>query len=375
MNVQIILAEVLDGLAQIPDDSVHCVFTSPPYWGLRDYGVEGQLGLEPSLGEHLDVMVQVFAEVRRVLRKDGTCWINYGDCYATTPNGRSNAATKTAGGDDRTFRDKPFSTVGRIGSDGSGAILKPKDLCMVANRLAIALHEDGWYVRDEIIWHKTNPMPSSVKDRCTPSHEKLWLLSKSPKYHFDATAVREPSVVADWDNGTRVYGGKNKHGANLKQQRTTGRVAEKRPAGWAVDGPHTAIAHNQGERKPMKTTRGTPPGTERHQTGIDQVGRGEGRHPRNVWSIATKPYPDAHFATFPPELVRRGILAGCPPGGTVLDPFAGTGTTGAVAMELGRKAILIEINPEYGELIEKRLGRTQPGFDFSSPKQIREAAE
>ena len=160
MTVRILIGDVRAMLATLPDESVHCVVTSPPYWGLRDYGIAGQLGLEPTLGEHLEAMVAVFRDVRRVLRKDGTCWVNYGDCYATSPNGRSAAATKATGNDDRTFRDKPFSTIGPVYDQHystprghfAGGYLKPKDLCMIPNRLAIALQDDGWWVRSEIIW-------------------------------------------------------------------------------------------------------------------------------------------------------------------------------------------------------------------------------
>ncbi|MEO0699611.1 MAG: DNA methyltransferase, partial [Pseudomonadota bacterium] len=167
MSVQILIGDVFDQLATLPEEHFDCVVTSPPYWGLRDYGVEGQIGMEPTLDEHLAVMVAVFDALRRVMKSEATLWLNYGDCYATTPNGRSAAASKEAGTDDRTFRDKPFSTV--------GGTLKPKDLCMVPNRLAIALQDAGWWVRSEIIWAKPNPMPdSSGRYRPSTSHEKIW---------------------------------------------------------------------------------------------------------------------------------------------------------------------------------------------------------
>ena len=355
----------------------------------------GQIGLEPTLAEHLDVMVRVFREVRRVLRSDGTCWINYGDCYATAPNGRSAAATKAAGKDDRTFRDKPFSTVGPIydpngGAKGggdrgenkgnatppsgrvcAGGYLKPKDLCMLPNRLAIALQDDGWWVRSEIIWHKPNPMPESIKDRPAVSHEKVWLLTKSARYFYDAEAVRTERAGDEDANGFR--GGSYTGGAPGKRTATGNyRV----PAGWATgDAPHTAIDHNTGERKDKqsggstgrpgeKTPRGSTPRHDGHieHTKLDATPRGQGANLRNVWTIATKPFPDAHFATFPPDLVVPCIKAGCPEGGTVLDPFGGAGTTGLVADRLGRDAVLIELNPDYAAIAARRIEGEQGLF-------------
>ena len=429
MKLDILEGDCLAVLPTLAADSVQCCVTSPPYWGLRDYGVSGQLGMEPTYQEHIAALVAVFREVRRVLRSDGTLWLNYGDCYATAPNGRSAADTKAAGNDDRTFRDKPFSTVG-----GS---LKPKDLAMLPARVAIALQEDGWWVRSEIIWAKPNPMPESCTDRPTSSHEKIYLLTKRAKYFYDAEAVREIEAVPDWDNGTRVFGGKNKHGANAKHgDRTTGRLATARvkvPGGWdRGDGAHGTI-HREGR-------------TEAEYQDVDVKG---GRNLRNVWTIATSPFPEAHFATFPPELaercikagtsergccptcgapwrrvvergepdaewqrrcgadasgaydgqstkghdsagvqnasdVKRRILAGlgtkrqngwaptccCPPADpvpcVVLDPFAGAGTTLAVARELGRSAIGIELNPEYVAMAWRRLQAASP-FERISP--------
>jgi DNA modification methylase len=306
--VSILHGNVLDVLPNIPDNYFDCVVTSPPYWGLRDYGVEGQIGLEPTLAEHLLTMVRVFSDVRRVLKPSGTCWVNYGDCYATTPNGRSAANTKSVGKDDRTFRDKPFSTI--------QGVLKPKDLCMVSNRLAIALQESGWYVRSEIIWHKPNPMPESVRDRPTSAHEKVWLLTKSPKYYYDADAIREEHSGASI---SRV-----KYLINSYAGRQT----------------------EQGERGAKISQGGSAKNIELNPLGANS---------RNVWSITTKPFKGAHFATMPPELAARCIKAGCPVGGEVLDPFGGAGTTGLVANQLQRNATLIELNTEYINLAQQRI--------------------
>lgn len=374
------VGDCLDVLAGMEPDSVDCVVTSPPYWGLRDYGVDGQIGLEPTLGEHLEKMVEVFEAVKRVLKPTGTCWINYGDCYATSPNGRSAADTKAAGNDDRTFRDKPFSTVGPIyqpienprgefvsgdrqarresaGRIGAGGHLKPKDLCMVPNRLAIALQDSGWWVRSEIVWGKTNPMPDSAKDRPGTSHEKIFLLSKSPRYWYDAEAVRfglRPKTLS-------TYG-------------TTRNDVDD-------DGSGKVKKSNMARSMPTRQPRVTPAAalTPRHaghvnHTSLNATPRGEGRNLRNyepapvaVWPIATQPFSEAHFATFPPELAERCILAGCPKDGLVLDPFGGAGTTALVALRHGRRAALIELNPEYAEITRRRIEK-----EWRVPQRVEE---
>lgn len=372
MATRLMIGDVREQLALLDADSVDCVVTSPPYWGLRDYGVDGQIGLEPTIGEHLAVMVDVFEAVRRVLKPSGTLWLNYGDCYAATPNGRSAADTKAAGGDDRTFRDKPFSTI--------QGVLKPKDLCMVPNRLAIALQEAGWWVRSEIIWAKPNPMPESIRDRPASSHEKIFLLTKSSRYFYDAEAVRRPaaaSSIARWaqdvdgqegshraNGGTKTNGTMKAVGGPRKKQDQTAESAASvgGSSGWRMAGFN--------ERRDAKEKlRGTDHASPRHagginHTGIEKTPRGEGRNLRNyepapveVWPIATRPFSEAHFATFPPELAERCILAGCPKGGLVLDPFGGAGTTALVAERLGRDAALIELNPEYADITRRRLSR------------------
>lgn len=294
---QIVCGDSIAVLRAMPSDCVDCVVTSPPYWGLRDYGVEGQIGLEPTLGEHIGRLVEVFEEVRRVLRPGGTCWVNYGDCYATAPNGRSAADTKTAGNDDRTFRDKPFSTV--------GGVLKPKDLCMVSNRLAIALQDAGWWVRSEIVWEKPNAMPESIRDRPAQSHEKIWMLSKSQRYWFDAEAVKQPAV-SDHRSGN----------------------------GYAR--PEQISRAGRGQKDDWNNIGGF-------------------RNLRNVWSIPTFPFPEAHYATFPPAIPDLCVRAGCPPRGTVLDPFFGAGTTGLAANRLGRNCIGIELKESDVEMASRRI--------------------
>lgn len=339
MTVRIITADVFEGLTQIPDGSVQCVVTSPPYWGLRDYGIEGQLGLEPTLGEHLDVMIRVMEEVRRVLRPDGTLWLNYGDCYATSPNGRSAAQYKADGSDDRTFRDKPFSTI-------QGA-LKPKDLCMVPNRLAIALQEAGWWVRSEIIWAKPNPMPESIKDRPATSHEKVFLLTKSAGYAYYGDAVRQnpaESSVARWAQD--IDGQEGSYRAN-GGRKTNGTMK-------AVGGIRTDKQRGHGRRHDGFNDRWDLM-TKKEQQCNGRNLRNYEPEPMQVWKIATRPFKEAHFATFPPELVQRCLLAGTKPGDIVLDPFGGAGTTGLVAAQMGREAILIEKNPAYVDIATKRL--------------------
>lgn len=349
------LGDCMAALRAMDADSVDCVVTSPPYWGLRDYGVEGQIGLESTLGEHLAVMVAVFEEVRRVLKPTGTCWVNYGDCYATSPNGRSAADTKAAGGDDRTFRDKPFSTIGPIqyrsnGGEGQhhdrrGGVLKAKDLCMVPNRLAIALQEAGWWIRSEIVWAKPNPMPESIRDRPATSHEKIFMLTKSARYWFDRNAVKQP--VSPNTN------------ARISQNLAAQEGSHRANGGGKSNGPMRAVV--EGSTRKLAAENQSMVGQKASREASLSL-RVESRNLRNyepapisVWNIATQPFSEAHFATFPPELAERCILAGCPKGGLVLDPFGGAGTTALVALRHGRKAALIELNPEYAEIARRRI--------------------
>lgn len=338
MSVRIINADVMDGLAQIGKDSVHCVVTSPPYWGLRDYGAEGQIGLEPTWPEHLAKMVEVFREVRRVLRADGTLWLNYGDAYAGSWGAQSRGEApgeKSALSGGQVYA-APKGT--HTGSMKRTPGMKPKDLMMMPERLAIALCDDGWWVRSRIIWAKPNPMPESITDRPTKSHEHIWLLTKSPRYYYDADAIAEPrnSVGGEFVNGWAS--GSGSHDA-VSWARDKGNAKSFRGGGKYTKGQH--VSPDEVKRE----TRGNEPATS------------EVRNARDVWTIATSPFPEAHFATFPPELAERCIKAGCPQGGTVLDPFGGSGTTGLAADRLQRNAILLELNPEYAAMAERRLSR------------------
>ncbi|MFS8180870.1 DNA-methyltransferase [Pseudovibrio denitrificans] len=372
-SFEILVGDALSMLRSLPADHYDCVVTSPPYWGLRDYGVEGQIGLEPTLAEHLELMVDVFEEVRRVLKPEGTCWINYGDCYATTPAGQKadNSGRIRTDKDDRTFTQKPFSTIGPIydpekengdrrggackqqSNEGSnhrgriiaGGYLKPKDLCMVPNRLAIALQDAGWWVRSEIVWAKPNPMPESVRDRPANAHEKIWLLTKSARYFYEAAQVRQGR--ASDEDARRFRGGSYVEGQASKRQATGNKKVRQR----GHVRPHAGF-------------------NARWDLMSLEEQRANGRNLRNyepaqpeVWNMATRPFPGAHFATFPPELVERCLKAGCPKGGKVLDPFGGAGTTALVALRLGCEPTLIELNPEYAEIARERILQDWMGPD------------
>jgi len=345
--------DCLDVMRGWPDGCIDCCVTSPPYWGLRDYGtaqweggdpecdhspadtplrrgvasstldggkattghqhegyrnicprcgavrIDQQLGLESTPEAYVASMVAVFEQVRRVLKPDGTCWLNLGDTYNANTGAGFNANKRLPARDRTTVMPQPPGT-------------KPKDLIGIPWRVAFALQAAGWYLRSDIIWAKPNPMPESVTDRPTKSHEHVFLLSKSAKYWYDAAAIAEPLI---YPNETR------------------------RPVGskgaWQMDG-----------RTQRENGGGAP-----------YDGYPSARNARDVWTIATEPYPGAHFATFPTELPRRCILAGCPPGGIVLDPFMGSGTTGEVAERLGRRWVGIELNQQYIELARKRTAQ------------------
>ena len=282
----------------VPEGSVQTCITSPPYFGLRDYGVEGQLGLERTPEEYVSNMVEVFRGVRKALRDDGTLWLNIGDSYNAHPGQRK--ATDKAGEKQQSVRGAQAAPSRSV--DGC----KPKDLIGIPWMLAFALRADGWYLRQDIIWHKPNPMPESVRDRCTKAHEYIFLLSKSERYYFDSEAMREEAV-------------KGAAGSSFNK----GKTAE----------------HQLGR-----------------SSDAERVEDGK-RNRRSVWSVATRPYKGAHFATYPPALIEPCILAGSRPGDIVLDPFGGSGTTAQVANAHGRDCILIELNDSYIPLIQERLGK------------------
>jgi len=357
MTVTILLGDVREQLKTLANESVQCVVTSPPYFGLRDYGMAGQIGLEATPAAFVEVMVDVFREVRRVLRADGTLWLNLGDSYATGTSAPS-GASKTADVGGWTTRSGDAAGARRVIGQG----YKTKDLMGIPWRVAFALQEDGWYLRQDIIWSKPNPMPESVTDRCTKAHEYLFLLSKSGRYHFDAEAIAEGLAPSSIDRLSQP---------KLDQQAGSERVPGK------TNGRMKAVGKLVGANGPDRSSKGVPNDAAprvrgvppRHaglessdQSGLDEVGRGGKRNKRSVWTVATQPFKEAHFATFPPALIEPCILAGCPKGGLVLDPFGGAGTTGLVADRLGRDAVLIELNPEYTAIAERRIKSDSPLF-------------
>lgn len=347
LRATILQGDALALLRTLPSESVHCCVTSPPYWGLRDYGVAGQMGGEATPEAFVAGMVAVFAEVRRVLRSDGTCWVNLGDSYAGGGHtGRNDAETirQIDVNSGRRPNAMAYGDNDRGGRKPRGPVLglKSKDLVGIPWRVAFALQADGWFLRSDIIWHKPNPMPESVTDRPTKAHEYLFLLSKSATYYYDADAIKE---LASPDSHARYARGRSD--------------SHK----WADGGPgcQTIATNKPGSRfGPGVNPKCAEPGSGiKQNTSFSAAVKDlvDSRNKRSVWTIPTQPYPEAHFATFPEGLVRPCILAGCPPGGTVLDPFAGSGTTLAVAKALGCDAIGIELNPAYVKLIEKRLAQ------------------
>ncbi len=346
-----------------------CCVTSPPYWGLRDYGVEGQLGLEPTPEAYIERLVEIFREVRRTLADDGTLWVNIGDTHARNPgkdgaNDPANAGKQAYVGGGRVRRHLTIGSsdggVGRNDRPGtrSGAGMKPKDLVGVPWMLAFALRADGWYLRQDIIWAKKNCLPESVEDRFTKSHEYLFLLSKSPIYHFDFEAVKEPAIGDHRRNGTPngalQYPGQSRQNG-ISKRRTEGYT----PPSWrgsSFDKGKTA-EHQLG-RAQVRKNEFSPDARLRGFQDRWDAGETDGiemRRKRDVWSIAVAKYKGAHFAVMPEELVDPCVLAGSAPGDVVLDPFCGSGTVGVVALRHGRSFVGVDLNPEYLTLAHQRI--------------------
>jgi|10_taG_2_1085330.scaffolds.fasta_scaffold86237_2 DNA modification methylase len=299
--------DAVELLRELPDNSIHCCVTSPPYWGLRSYlagddpnkGLE--IGAEATPWDYVDTMTAVFREVRRVLREDGTCWLNLGDTYA-------------AGRGPQVSDSKRRGQAPKDAWNGSSKVpdgLKAKDLCLIPYRVAIALQKDGWWVRSNIVWEKANPMPESVSDRPTAAHESVFLLTKSGRYYYDSDAVREPDCGRASGNKSRVVA------AAGERQRTNTHLGSSVP--WEP---------------------------------------GPGRNLRNVWSMATKPYKGSHYAAMPPALVEKCVKAGCPKGGIVMDPFLGSGTVAQVAEDHGRQWLGFDLDERNEQLIRERTSQT-----------------
>lgn len=308
----------LEVLKTLPSKSVNTVVTSPPYWGLRDYGVEGQIGLESSVDEYVSALVDVFREIKRILKDDGTLWLNLGDAYAGSGRGR-NADGK--GNPGKAHMQSPGQHGGILKISKNVEGLKPKDLIGLPWRVAFALQVDGWYLRQDIVWNKPNAMPESVLDRPTKSHEYIFLMSKEPNYYYNHESIKEPAIYGTMD----VRGSQGAFGPPQKQKRV-----DKTKGSFSGKYGHEAFRAIRDKR-----------------------------NKRSVWTVTTKPLKEAHFATFPEDLIEPCILAGCPINGVVMDPFFGSGTTGLVSLKHGRNFIGIELNEEYIKIAEKRLSEVQ----------------
>lgn len=377
MTIRILQGDCREVLKTLPDASVHCCVSSPPYWGLRSYLPDGhpekhlEIGSEPTLQQWVETMVGVFREVRRVLKPDGTLFLNLGDGYAGSGRGG----------------DSGSSTIHSQGSDKSITasrrslpdFLKPKDMMGQPWRVAFALQADGWWLRQEIIWHKSNPMPESARDRCTKAHEHIFLLTKSERYFYNFDAMQEPvSGTANPRRANPEAKGEKRPGFGHGYDEAP-KPRYKTPDGWDTsDGAHGTV-HRKGREKGKygPLTGQDSDGIHRAKAGLNKPGAGtknnasmdealsevrDTRNPRSVWSIPTHPFKGSHFATFPPALAARCITAGCPPGGVVLDPFGGAGTVGLVADRMQRDAVLIELDSRSVEMANERITSDSPLF-------------
>ncbi len=348
MGVSVIVGDCRLRLRELPDEAFHTCVTSPPYFGLRDYGADRQIGQEATPSAFVAEMVEVFREVRRVLRPDGTLWLNLGDSYAGSWGAQSrDHAGKHAPNASAISANQIKAAARRASGTGSippGSGLKPKDLIGIPWRVALALQADGWWLRRDIIWSKPNPMPESVTDRCTSSHEYIFHLSKSEDYFYDAAAIRNPPSQALIDQVEAGYAGEDtKDYGGGRAQSASGTKAR------IIAGARARVDKQRGHGRRHEGFNGRWDALSREE----QLALGSNK--RSVWEVATQPFRGAHFATFPPKLIEPCILAGCPAGGFVLDPFGGAGTTGLVADRLGRSATLIELNPEYAAIAEARV--------------------
>lgn len=336
----ILIGDALEKLKELKSESIDCCITSPPYYGLRNYGHEKQIGLENSPQEYIANLINVCREIKRVLKKNGTFWLNLGDSYNNATSG-GNGAT---GGLDKSTLSSGMPPVNTTPTKKStDPNLKPKDLMGIPWRTALALQDDGWWLRQDIVWNKLNPMPESVTDRCTKSHEYVFLLTKSAHYYFDHESIKEPITHS---SAIRLA-------QNIAEQKGSNRVPGK------VNGNMKAVGRKQFDIRHAAggtNMKGHGAATKPDGTPFDYVLSGK-RNKRSVWNVATKSYKGAHFATFPVNLIIPMIKAGCPEGGIVLDPFFGSGTTGLAAKKLGRRYLGIELNEEYVQLAKDRLAQ------------------
>jgi site-specific DNA-methyltransferase (cytosine-N4-specific) len=342
--------DALAVLQTLPAGSVDCVVTSPPYWGLRDYGVAGQYGLEPTPTAYVEQMRQVFAEVRRVLALDGTLWLNLGDCYVSQTGGAGGTSTTGLDGTHprtRVEADDPHQR----GSRSQGCGLPVKNLMGLPWRTAFALQDEGWILRNAIVWDKPNAMPESVTDRLSATYEHVFLFSRSRRYWFDLDPIREPLRRPEALDEGIVFGGTNGGEGKLSG---SGRRSGGNQSTYGKHG-------GRGDTPP-----GNRPQSNKGATGdLHHLVHPAGRNPGDVWSLSTQRFPEAHFAVMPPALAERCVLAGCRPGGTVLDPFCGSGTTGMVALKTGRRFIGVDLSPKYLDMALRT--RLRQGALIDSP--------
>lgn len=345
----------IEGLKLLPDNCVDCCVTSPPYFGLRDYGTEEQIGMEQTPDEFVDKLLQVFTEVKRILKPNGTLWLNLGDSY-WGGKGMSGARDaeyqeqRNLNGESINAKHQQTGGKGKVRpTDRKHPIIKAKDLVGMPWMVAFALRASGWYLRQDIIWAKPNPMPESMTDRCTKAHEYIFLMSKSKEYYYDSKAIEEPCV---WDTGglteKRVDRADENHKAMPTTLKNGIRPKKKGPQTFggkkARDGQENGGDIRNGHRTDESSQWGKVWDSEKPT-----------RNKRSVWNVATKPFREAHFATFPEDLIVDCIKAGCPIGGVVLDPFMGAGTTAVVSRKLNRNFIGFELNKDYISIATKRL--------------------